>query len=106
MLELSSLDKEESLDMIDKSKVKGNHFIPGVKVNALRTANKLDKGFGHNIGAIPEAKEESHQSNTGMRKRKQKILPFKVRKDETSIDINFLVFLFIGDNLLFYLVLT
>lgn len=82
--ELSSLDKEESLDMIDKSKVKGNHFIPGVKVNALRTANKLDKGFGHNIGAIPETKEESHQSNTGMRKRKQKILPFKLQSVENE----------------------
>lgn len=91
--------------MIDKSKVKGNHFIPGVKVSALRTA-KLDKGFAHNIGAIPETKEETYQSNTGMRKRKQKILPFKVRKDETSIDINLLVFLFIGDNLSFYLVLA
>jgi hypothetical protein len=85
--------------------VKGNHFIPGVKVSSLRTA-KPDKGFAHSIGAIPDMKEETHQSNTGMRKRKQKILPFKVRIDETSIHINLLLVLFIGDNLLFYLVLA
>ncbi|XP_059445242.1 protein ALWAYS EARLY 3 isoform X2 [Corylus avellana] len=83
--ELSALDKEESLDMIDNSKVKGNHFIPGVKVSSLRTA-KLDKGFAHNIGAIPETKEETHQSNTGMRKRKQKILPFKNVENEARSD--------------------
>ncbi|XP_062175130.1 protein ALWAYS EARLY 3 isoform X2 [Alnus glutinosa] len=63
----------------------GNHFIPGVKASALRTA-KLDKGFAHNIGAIPETKEETHQSNTGMRKRKQKILPFKSVENEAHSD--------------------
>lgn len=79
LLELSGQVKEESLDDVDKSKVKENHSIPGVKVSALRTP-KLGKGFAHHIGDTPESKEEAHQSNTGMRKRKQKFLPFKVRK--------------------------
>lgn len=63
--------------------MKGNHSIPEAEVSALRTS-KLSKGFTHNIAAIPETKEEAHQSNTGMRKRKQKTSPFKVRKHKTN----------------------
>ncbi|KAF5465516.1 hypothetical protein F2P56_015513 [Juglans regia] len=83
--ELSGQVKEESLDVVDKSKVKENHSIPGVKVSALRTP-KLGKGFAHHIGDTPESKEEAHQSNTGMRKRKQKFLPFKIFETEAHTD--------------------
>lgn len=79
LLELSGQVKEESLDVVEKSNVKENHSIPGDKTSALRTP-KLGKGFAHYIGDTPESKVEACQSNTGMRKRKQKFLPFKVRK--------------------------
>uniref|UniRef100_A0A2N9IY91 HTH myb-type domain-containing protein n=1 Tax=Fagus sylvatica TaxID=28930 RepID=A0A2N9IY91_FAGSY len=77
--------KEESLDKVDKSKLKGNHSIPESEVGALRTS-KLGKGFTHNIGAILETKGEAHQSNTGMRKRKQKTSPFKIFENEVRTD--------------------
>lgn len=74
--ELSAQVKEETLDITDKSKVKGNHFIPGAKASSSRT-NKLDKHSANEMDAIPETNEETHQSFTGMRKRKHKISPFK-----------------------------
>ncbi|XP_030974090.1 protein ALWAYS EARLY 3 isoform X1 [Quercus lobata] len=82
--ESSAQVKEESLD---KSKLKGNHSIPEAEVSALRTS-KLSKGFTHNIGAIPETKEEAHPSNTGIRKRKQKTSPFKLQIFEKEAHTN------------------
>ncbi|XP_022740959.1 protein ALWAYS EARLY 3-like isoform X2 [Durio zibethinus] len=77
--------KEEKNEVVEKSKLKGNHPVPGAKGTASKTS-KQGKLFGHDVHAIPEAKEETHPGNVGMRKRRQKSLPYKILKDETDAD--------------------
>ncbi|XWS14047.1 hypothetical protein CRYUN_Cryun36dG0090200 [Craigia yunnanensis] len=79
--------KGEKNEVVEKTKLKRNHPVPGAKGTASKTS-KQGKLFGHDVHAIPEAKEETHPGNVGMRKRRQKSLPYKLQipKDETDAD--------------------
>ncbi|KAK6254539.1 hypothetical protein SCA6_015844 [Theobroma cacao] len=79
--------KEEKNEVVEKTKLKGNHPVSGAKGTAPKTC-KQGKVFGHDVRAIPEAKEETHPGNVGMRKRRQKSSPYKLQipKDETDAD--------------------
>ena len=82
--------KEEKNEVVEKTKLKRNHPVPGAKGTASKTS-KQGKLFGHNVRAIPEAKEETHPGNVGMRKRRQKSSPYKVRVDATSFSCFYLL---------------
>ncbi|XP_022973709.1 protein ALWAYS EARLY 3-like isoform X1 [Cucurbita maxima] len=83
--EPSAKVKEENLDVMDKSKMKGNHSVVGAGISASKTS-KTGKASGNNVGPIPEG-EGIQGSNNGNRKRKQKSSPFKISsKDEDSND--------------------
>lgn len=71
---------KEEKNEVEKTKLKGNHLVPGAKGPASKTS-RHGKLFGHDVRAIPEAKEETHPANVGMRKRRQKSSPYKVRVD-------------------------
>ncbi|XVE65643.1 hypothetical protein DITRI_Ditri08aG0016500 [Diplodiscus trichospermus] len=77
--------KEEKNEVVEKSKLKGNHLVPGAKGIASKTS-KPGKHFGHDARAIPEVMEETHLGNVGTRKRRQKSSPYKIPKDETDAD--------------------
>ncbi|XVF38683.1 hypothetical protein REPUB_Repub20aG0123000 [Reevesia pubescens] len=79
--------KEEKNEVFEKAKLKGNHPVPGAKGTPSK-ASKQGKLFGHDVRAIPEAKEETHPGNVGMRKRRQKSSPYKLQisKDVTDAD--------------------
>ncbi|XP_031739375.1 protein ALWAYS EARLY 3 isoform X1 [Cucumis sativus] len=75
--------KEENLDVMGKSKMKGSHSVAGSEISALKTS-KTGKAFGSNVGPISEA-EGIQGSNNGNRKRKLKSSPFKISsKDEDN----------------------
>ncbi|KAK8365487.1 hypothetical protein V6Z12_A02G057700 [Gossypium hirsutum] len=82
----SSVQHKEEKNEVDKTKLKGNHLVPGAKGSASKTS-RHGKHFGHDVRAIPEAKE-AHPANVGMRKRRQKSSPYKLQipKDETDAD--------------------
>ncbi|XP_038890846.1 protein ALWAYS EARLY 3 isoform X5 [Benincasa hispida] len=83
--EPSAKVKEENLDVMGKSKLKGSHSVAGAEISALKTS-KTGKAFGNNVGPIPEA-EGIQGSNIGNRKRKLKSSPFKISsKDEDNND--------------------
>ncbi|GKU85492.1 hypothetical protein SLEP1_g162 [Rubroshorea leprosula] len=77
--------KEEKSEVVEKIKLKGNHSIAGAKATAVKTS-KLGRLFDHDVTAVPETKEETHQINIGMRRRRQKGSPFKIPEDETHPD--------------------
>ncbi|XP_052881896.1 protein ALWAYS EARLY 3 isoform X3 [Gossypium arboreum] len=82
----SSVQHKEEKNEVDKTKLKGNHLVPGAKGSASKTS-RHGKHFGHDVRAIPEAKE-AHPANVGMRKMRQKSSPYKLQipKDETDAD--------------------
>ncbi|KAA3485308.1 protein ALWAYS EARLY 3 isoform X2 [Gossypium australe] len=80
----SSVQYKEEKNEVEKTKLKGNHLVPGAKGSASKTS-RHGKLFGHDVRAIPEAKE-AHPANVGMRKRRQKSSPYKIPKDETDAD--------------------
>ncbi|XP_022979673.1 protein ALWAYS EARLY 3-like isoform X1 [Cucurbita maxima] len=83
--EPSAKVKEENLDVMNKSKIKGNHSVAGAEISALKTSKK-GKAFGNNVGPILES-ERIQGSNNGNRKRKLKSSPFKISaKDEVNSD--------------------
>ncbi|KAE8723394.1 Always early, putative isoform 2 [Hibiscus syriacus] len=55
----SSVQFKEDKNEVEKTKLKGNHPVPGAKGNASKTS-RHGKKFGHDVHAIPEAKEETH----------------------------------------------
>ncbi|OMO53706.1 hypothetical protein CCACVL1_28433 [Corchorus capsularis] len=79
--------KEEKSEVVEKTKPKGNHPVPGAKGTASKTS-KQGKLFSHDVHAIPEAKEETSPSKVGIRKRRQKSSPYKLQilKDEADAD--------------------
>ncbi|GMI64104.1 ARABIDOPSIS THALIANA ALWAYS EARLY 3, ALWAYS EARLY 3 [Hibiscus trionum] len=83
----SSVQFKEEKNEVEKTKLKGNHPVPGAKGNASKTSRR-GKLFGHDVHAIPEAKEETHLGNVGVRKRRQKSSPYKllIPKDENDAD--------------------
>ncbi|KAK8623864.1 hypothetical protein V6N13_065226 [Hibiscus sabdariffa] len=83
----SSVQFKEEKNEVEKAKQKGKHPVPGAKGNASKTS-RHGKLFGHDVHAIPEAKEETHLGNVGMRKRRQKSSPYKLQipKDENDAD--------------------
>ncbi|XP_022722421.1 protein ALWAYS EARLY 3-like isoform X3 [Durio zibethinus] len=85
--ESSVLFKEEKNEVVEKTKPKGNHPVPGAKGTASKQS-KQGKLFHHDVHAIPKAKEESHPNNVGMLKRRRKSSPYKLQipKDETDAD--------------------
>ncbi|TYH27292.1 hypothetical protein ES288_A02G057800v1 [Gossypium darwinii] len=82
----SSVQHKEEKNEVDKTKLKGNYLVPGAKGSASKTS-RHGKHFGHDVRALPEAKE-AHPANVGMRKRRQKSSPYKLQipKDETDAD--------------------
>ncbi|TYH82554.1 hypothetical protein ES332_D02G069500v1 [Gossypium tomentosum] len=80
----SSVQYKEEKNEVEKTKLKGNHLVPGAKGSASK-ASRHGKLFGHDVRANPEAKE-AHPANVGMRKRRQKSSPYKLQipKDETD----------------------
>ncbi|PPR81368.1 hypothetical protein GOBAR_AA39342 [Gossypium barbadense] len=80
----SSVQHKEEKNEVDKTKLKGNYLVPGAKGSASKTS-RHGKHFGHDVRALPEAKE-AHPANVGMRKRRQKSSPYKIPKDETDAD--------------------
>ncbi|XP_038890830.1 protein ALWAYS EARLY 3 isoform X3 [Benincasa hispida] len=80
--EPSAKVKEENLDVMGKSKLKGSHSVAGAEISALKTS-KTGKAFGNNVGPIPEA-EGIQGSNIGNRKRKLKSSPFKAADEAKS----------------------
>ncbi|XP_038991663.1 protein ALWAYS EARLY 3-like isoform X2 [Hibiscus syriacus] len=83
----SSVQLKEGKNEVEKIKLKGNHPVPGAKGNASKTS-RYGKLFGHDLRAIPEAKERTHLGNVGTRKRRQKCSPYKLQipKDENDAD--------------------
>ncbi|XVF28360.1 hypothetical protein REPUB_Repub15cG0023000 [Reevesia pubescens] len=83
----SSVQFKEEKKEVEKTKPNGNHPVPGAKGSPSKTS-KRGKLFGLDVRAIPEAKEETHPGNVGMRKRRQKSSPYKLQipKDETDAD--------------------
>uniref|UniRef100_A0A5B6Z075 SANT domain-containing protein n=1 Tax=Davidia involucrata TaxID=16924 RepID=A0A5B6Z075_DAVIN len=97
--------KEENDDLVDESgvleampgnhqrtrpkslgdKAKKNQLIPRFKVATLKTS-KLGKVSVLDVSAIPEAKQETHQSITKMSRKKGKTLASKIPKTEAHID--------------------
>lgn len=69
--------EEQKNEIVSKTKLKGNHSTPRVKVASKTT--KQGKGFPHVVKSIPEVKDGDHQINVGIRKRRKKSLPSKVR---------------------------
>ncbi|KAE8677621.1 Always early, putative isoform 3 [Hibiscus syriacus] len=83
----SSVQFKEDKNEVEKTKLKGNHPVPGAKGNASRTS-RHGKNSGHDVRATAEAKEETHPGNVGMQKRRQKSSPYKsqIPKDENDDD--------------------
>ncbi|GMJ02051.1 ARABIDOPSIS THALIANA ALWAYS EARLY 3, ALWAYS EARLY 3 [Hibiscus trionum] len=83
----SSVQFKEEKNEVEKTKLKGNHPVPGAKGNASKTS-RYGKLFGHDVRSIPEAKEETHLGSVGMRKRRQKSSPYKLQipKDVNDSD--------------------
>ncbi|KAK9289126.1 hypothetical protein L1049_017599 [Liquidambar formosana] len=96
--------KEEKVDITDKSRFlethRANHETDKVKMSGAKASadplagleviafktSRLGKVSDLDVGAIPEAKGGSHQPLTGMLKRKQKSLAFKILKNEAHTD--------------------
>ncbi|KAG8636582.1 hypothetical protein MANES_15G014400v8 [Manihot esculenta] len=76
--------EEQKNEIVSKTKLKGNHSTPRVKVASKTT--KQGKGFPHVVKSIPEVKDGDHQINVGIRKRRKKSLPSKILENEERID--------------------
>ncbi|GLT63803.1 hypothetical protein SLA2020_363380 [Shorea laevis] len=78
----SSVHFKDEKAVLDEINVKGKHSIAGAKATAVKTS-KQGILFDHDVKAVPETKEETHQINVGMRRRRRKGSLFKIPEDET-----------------------
>ncbi|KAF2310984.1 hypothetical protein GH714_018913 [Hevea brasiliensis] len=76
--------EEQKTEIVSKTKLKGNHSTPRVKVASKTT--KQGKVFPQDVSASPEVKDGAHQITVGIRKRRKKSLPSKILENEEHID--------------------